>query len=192
MEPWTTLQTTSKPNLTSIDGHLQVVKYLVQHVEDIHPKNVKQKTPLDYSIECKHSAVENFIVEHDEHLSALARLNQVKLDENSGVACAGAEASITASEGAEAVIEATAPPWPGPEAVIEATAPPWPGPETLETAKEDNECTICFELRNQTFMFYPCGHATFCKDCAFKLFEHEDKKCPDCRRQIQDTIRVYQ
>ena len=58
-----------------------------------------------------------------------------------------------------------------------------------ETSKD--ECTICFEFLNETYLFYPCGHATFCKDCALHLFENVDKRCPDCRALIKDTVRVY-
>ena len=56
----------------------------------------------------------------------------------------------------------------------------------------DDECTICYEPRNPAYMFYPCGHATFCKNCASRLFEESEKKCPDCRRPIKDIVRVFQ
>ena len=62
-------------------------------------------------------------------------------------------------------------------------------PPFKETAEE---CTICFEPRDQTYIFYPCGHATFCKDCALHLFEKSDKRCPDCRATIKITFRVFQ
>ena len=58
-------------------------------------------------------------------------------------------------------------------------------------AVNPEECTICFDTRIQTYMFYPCGHATFCKDCALHLFKKK-KNCPDCRGLIKDTVRVYQ
>ena len=54
-----------------------------------------------------------------------------------------------------------------------------------------DECTICFEPRNPTYLFFPCGHATFCKDCALRLSENEEKRCPDCRSTIQGTCRVF-
>ena len=61
----------------------------------------------------------------------------------------------------------------------------------VENNAEDTvNCTICFEARNQTYIFYPCGHATFCKDCALKLSQHATKTCPDCRTNIKDTFRV--
>ena len=68
---------------------------------------------------------------------------------------------------------------------------------TLEEEVNDNaddavNCTICFEARNQTYIFYPCGHATFCKDCALRLFNNATKTCPDCRTAIKDTFRVFQ
>ena len=63
--------------------------------------------------------------------------------------------------------------------------------ETLESDREEDECTICFEPRNPSYLFFPCGHATFCKDCALRLYEVE-KRCPDCRSPIQGTCRVFQ
>ena len=63
----------------------------------------------------------------------------------------------------------------------------------VENNAEDTvNCTICFEARNQTYIFYPCGHATFCKDCALRLFNNATKTCPDCRTAIKDTFRVFQ
>ena len=63
----------------------------------------------------------------------------------------------------------------------------------VENNAEDTvNCTICFEARNQTYIFYPCGHATFCKDCALKLSQNATKTCPDCRTNIKDTFRVFQ
>ena len=64
--------------------------------------------------------------------------------------------------------------------------------EALESDKEEDECTICFEPRNPTFLFFPCGHATFCEDCALRLYKTEEKRCPDCRSPIQATCRVFQ
>ena len=72
-----------------------------------------------------------------------------------------------------------------------AIADPSPTQKNPEDKDDFDECTICFEERNPTYMFYPCGHATFCKKCAERLFESEEKKCPDCRTLIKDTIRVF-
>ena len=63
--------------------------------------------------------------------------------------------------------------------------------EIVEPDKED-ECTICFEPRNPSYLFFPCGHATFCKDCALHLSETTEKRCPDCRSRILGTCRVFQ
>ena len=74
----------------------------------------------------------------------------------------------------------------GAEALPVEIPPVAPAKETGE------ECTICFEPRDQTYIFYPCGHATFCKNCALHLFEKPGKRCPDCRATIKDTFRVFQ
>ena len=63
------------------------------------------------------------------------------------------------------------------------------GRQTENNVKD--ECTICCEPRHPTYLLFPCGHATFCKDCALRLSENEEKRCPDCRTTIQGTCRVF-
>ena len=52
------------------------------------------------------------------------------------------------------------------------------------------ECSTCLEPRTRTFLLVPCGHATFCQECAERF--HEDKRCPTCRAEITGKIRVFQ
>ena len=50
--------------LIGIRSHLDIVKFLVQHVKDKHPKTGVywgQKTPLDWAKEKGHSEVVNFL-----------------------------------------------------------------------------------------------------------------------------------
>ena len=87
-----------------------------------------------------------------------------------------------ACAGAEAVVDSTVE-----EEIVEEVVD-----ETVESDKEEDECTICFEPRNPSYLFFPCGHATFCKDCALRLYQTAEKRCPDCRSPIQGTCRVFQ
>ena len=54
------------------------------------------------------------------------------------------------------------------------------------------DCSICFEPRIETYALNPCGHATFCAVCALKLFESRERKCPNCRKHISETMRLFQ
>ena len=56
-------------------GHIEAVKYLVQHVDDRHPKNgafYGQKTPLDYAKENSQFEVVRFF----QHLDEIERMKQ--------------------------------------------------------------------------------------------------------------------
>ena len=54
------------------------------------------------------------------------------------------------------------------------------------------ECSTCFEPRDRTFLLVPCGHATFCQNCATQFCTTGPKKCPTCRGQVTGKIRVFQ
>ena len=54
------------------------------------------------------------------------------------------------------------------------------------------ECSTCFEPRTRTFLLAPCGHATFCQECAEHFCNSDDKRCPSCRTKITGKIRVFQ
>ena len=62
--------------------------------------------------------------------------------------------------------------------------------DKVETERTENECTICFGPRVRSFVFIPCGHATFCGDCASRIFDGI-KKCPTCQSQIDQKFRVF-
>ena len=53
------------------------------------------------------------------------------------------------------------------------------------------ECSICFNPRTKSFLFYPCGHATFCEACANRI-KIELKKCPTCQNPIFGLCPVFQ
>ena len=53
------------------------------------------------------------------------------------------------------------------------------------------ECSICFNSRPKSFVFYPCGHATFCETCANRIVI-ELKKCPTCQNPIIGSCPIFQ
>ena len=54
----------------------------------------------------------------------------------------------------------------------------------------EEECSICYNPRTKTFLFFPCGHATFCEICANRIF-NDLKKCPTCQNPIQGICPVF-
>ena len=54
---------------------------------------------------------------------------------------------------------------------------------------EEPTCSICFEPRTQTYLLTPCGHATFCENCANHFCN--DKRCPICRTVVTGKIKVF-
>ena len=65
--------------------------------------------------------------------------------------------------------------------------------EKVESQVESDvpDCTICFCPRKETFMVNPCGHATFCGDCADRILQGT-KRSPNCQVSITSTKRIYQ
>lgn len=57
----------------------------------------------------------------------------------------------------------------------------------LSAQSKRSLCKICHDREVQV-SFYPCKHLISCEDCAENLPE---KKCPMCRKPIQDTIKMY-
>ena len=56
---------------------------------------------------------------------------------------------------------------------------------------EDNECSICFCVREKTFVIIPCGHATFCEHCSLRIC-NDTKRCPTCQTPTEGRLRIFQ
>ena len=188
-------------------GNVEAVKYLLQHVEDKHPKNGILMTPLDVARQRNQSEVVNFFHSLDE----IERLKQRRVAKTMNKENKHVKTFTTTGNNQEYDIESVLQslgindekdkPKKKPKKKTKKTQPEKPsscGAEAVEIPpvkieeKTSDECSICYEVRDQTFVFYPCGHATFCKGCAIRVFETKDRRCPDCRTVIRDTFRVYQ
>merc|ERR1711879_650940 len=55
--------------------------------------------------------------------------------------------------------------------------------EQLEDSRE-NSCVVCMERPSRTAMV-PCGHASYCEECAKRLLKSTIGKCAVCRTDIQ-------
>ena len=63
--------------------------------------------------------------------------------------------------------------------------------DSRSTVEEDNEktCLVCMERPSKTAMV-PCGHASFCEECAKRL-QSTVGKCAVCRARIQTVMNIY-
>ena len=58
---------------------------------------------------------------------------------------------------------------------------------------EENCCNICFEPKNGTFAFLPCGHAKTCEKCCQNILETADQNplCPTCRQPVTTYQKIF-
>mgnify|MGYP001419332980 CR=1 FL=1 len=61
----------------------------------------------------------------------------------------------------------------------------------INVASEDNQiCLICMENARE-IAFVDCGHLICCKVCSDQLM-NSNRKCPTCRKIIEQAIKIYQ
>ena len=55
----------------------------------------------------------------------------------------------------------------------------------------DNICVVCLQIRQETHVLVPCGHGNPCSSCALHIMS-ENKRCPTCRSESTQSIRLFQ
>ncbi|KAM3699309.1 hypothetical protein ACB094_05G016000 [Castanea mollissima] len=51
-------------------------------------------------------------------------------------------------------------------------------------------CVICL-MRRRRSAFIPCGHLVCCQLCAISVERESSPKCPVCRQEIRNSVRIY-
>lgn len=51
-------------------------------------------------------------------------------------------------------------------------------------------CVICLTRRRRS-AFIPCGHLACCQRCVRSIEREVTPKCPVCRQQIRNSVRIY-
>uniref|UniRef100_A0A3Q0SD57 Mex-3 RNA binding family member B n=1 Tax=Amphilophus citrinellus TaxID=61819 RepID=A0A3Q0SD57_AMPCI len=52
------------------------------------------------------------------------------------------------------------------------------------------DCSVCFESEVIAALV-PCGHNLFCMECANRICERSDPKCPVCHTGVTQAIRIF-
>jgi hypothetical protein len=72
--------------------------------------------------------------------------------------------------------------------------------QTIIEADSDDEvgdvpdgqlCVICL-MRRRRSVFIPCGHLVCCQGCAMSVESEVAPKCPVCRQEIRDSVRIFE
>lgn len=111
--------------------------------------------------------INNFLREVEEYVCARKKL---QLEEEEGES--GHEVALSAPEKASS------------QQQLEPTAPPVVEDEESE-GEVTNECVVCMDAQSNCVLL-PCAHVCVCFACAQAL-----RKCPMCRLDIQQKIRIF-
>ena len=56
---------------------------------------------------------------------------------------------------------------------------------------EQIDCIICFEPKNGTYAFLPCGHAKTCENCCKNIMKPNNPVCPTCRQPVTIYQKIF-
>ena len=54
-----------------------------------------------------------------------------------------------------------------------------------------SKCVICYEDKDGTYAFLPCGHACACKKCCEIIKRDQNKDCPICRGNVVQYQKIF-
>ena len=60
-----------------------------------------------------------------------------------------------------------------------------------ETISNKDPCVICMGPRKGFYVLLPCGHASLCELCCYKIKRGNNPKCPTCRNPIKDYTKIF-
>ncbi|XP_059456911.1 E3 ubiquitin-protein ligase SPL2 [Corylus avellana] len=62
--------------------------------------------------------------------------------------------------------------------------------EEMGEVPDGELCVICL-MRRRRSAFIPCGHMVCCQRCAISVERESTPKCPVCRQEIRNSLRIY-
>lgn len=63
--------------------------------------------------------------------------------------------------------------------------------DEVEDVPDGQLCVICL-MRRRRSVFIPCGHLVCCQGCAISVEGEVLPKCPVCRQEIRDSVRIFE
>lgn len=66
-----------------------------------------------------------------------------------------------------------------------------PTDDEIEDVPDGQLCVICL-MRRRRSVFIPCGHLVCCQGCAISVESEVAPKCPVCRQEVRDSVRIFE
>ncbi|XP_027908156.1 E3 ubiquitin-protein ligase SPL2 [Vigna unguiculata] len=63
--------------------------------------------------------------------------------------------------------------------------------DEIEDVPDGQLCVICL-MRRRRSVFIPCGHLVCCQGCAISVEREVAPKCPVCRQEIRNSVRIFE
>lgn len=63
--------------------------------------------------------------------------------------------------------------------------------DEIEDVPDGQLCVICV-MRRRRSAFIPCGHLVCCQGCAIAVEREVAPKCPVCRQEIRNSVRIFE
>lgn len=63
--------------------------------------------------------------------------------------------------------------------------------DEIEDVPDGQLCVICL-MRRRRSVFIPCGHLVCCQGCAISVEHEVAPKCPVCRQEIRNSVRIFE
>ncbi|KAK4267205.1 hypothetical protein QN277_024018 [Acacia crassicarpa] len=61
----------------------------------------------------------------------------------------------------------------------------------MDDVPDGQLCVICL-MRRRRSVFIPCGHLVCCQGCAVSVERNVAPKCPVCRQEIRNSVRIFE
>ena len=149
---------------------IDIAKYLIDMGAQIETKNFLGETPLHTAAECNFAQMVKYLIERGAQVNTRNLRNETPFD--------------LADQNRHFKVA---------KHLLEKKNELEP-PTSANNVSDQAPCIICFVPRNGIFALHPCGHASLCEPCCYKLKHEEDgedSKCPSCREPIENYKKIF-
>ena len=149
---------------------IDIAKYLIDMGAQIETKNFRGETPLHTAAECNFAQMVKYLIERGAQVNTINLRNETPFD--------------LADQNRHFKVA---------KHLLEKKNELEP-PTSANNVSDQAPCIICFVPRNGIFALHPCGHASLCEPCCYKLKHEEDgedSKCPSCREPIENYKKIF-
>ena len=160
-------------HLASVNGHLEIAQLLLVYGANINSQSLEKETPLHLAARFGKKEIVKLLMDNGCNLNLKNSFGETAED---GASFRGFHeiAELISRKGMESLSQN----------LFQTSAVPFTPPRQ----ENPNECKICFESKEESFVFIPCGHTVACEQCCRRLL---GEPCPICRELVNQYNRIY-